>query len=296
VITERVRIILNPAAGRGRGVQLLPAVEEAFGRAGVHDIVRTTFSGEEEALTARAIADGCTTIVAVGGDGTWGRVAHAIMASGVDVRLTLVAGGTGNDFAKTIGAPAHDLAKTVELVTNHTMRRVDVGQVDDRYFLNTSGFGFDVSVLRKTREIEFLRGNIVYILTALRQLFAFRGFEVRVSRPFTRGVAPHLMVVIANGRYFGGVFIIAPDASATDGKLDCILFGPASPLRRLKLFGAATKGRHVELDEVEVVRDSRITFEFTEPPYYETDGEIFLARTGTLDYRCIPGGLALAAP
>jgi diacylglycerol kinase (ATP) len=296
VITERVRIIVNPAAGRGRGAKLLPAVEEAFGRAGIRDIVRTTFSGEEEALTDRAIADGCTTIVAVGGDGTWGRVAHAIMASGVDVRLAMIAAGTGNDFAKTVGAPATDLAATLALVVDKTARRVDMGQVDNRYFLNTSGFGFDVSVLRATREIELLRGNIVYVLTALRQLFAFRGFDVRISRPFTRGVAPQLMVVIANGRHFGGVFLIAPDASPTDGKLDCILFGPASPIRRLKLFAAATKGRHIELAEVEVHREPRMTFEFAEPPYYETDGEIFRARTGTLDYRCIPNGLAIVAP
>src|SRR5262245_19566821 len=103
-----VRVIVNPMSGRGRGGTMLPAIREAFAGVGVTGIEVTSAAGEEHALAERALADGATTLVAVGGDGTWSNVANAILdagASSADCRLALLASGTGNDFAKTLGAP-----------------------------------------------------------------------------------------------------------------------------------------------------------------------------------------------
>ena len=98
-----VRVIVNPAAGRGRGGEMLPRIREVFGALGVSTIEVSGGAGDERALADRALAEGATTLVAVGGDGTWSNVAGAILASGADCRLALLAAGTGNDFAKTVG-------------------------------------------------------------------------------------------------------------------------------------------------------------------------------------------------
>ena len=112
---RRVCVIVNPAAGRGRGARTLPAVREAFAAVGVGDVRTTEAREDERAVARRAIDEGFTTLVAVGGDGTWGNVANAIIDSGADVRLALIAAGTGNDFAKTVGAPMNDIALTARL-------------------------------------------------------------------------------------------------------------------------------------------------------------------------------------
>jgi diacylglycerol kinase (ATP) len=294
-MTQRVIVIANPASGRGRGAKALPAIREGFAAVGVTDVRTTAARGDERAATLRAIDDGATTIVAAGGDGTWSNVANAILSSGADVRLALLAAGTGNDFAKTVGAPARDIHATARLAVEGPDVRSDVGRIEDRYFLNVSGFGFDIAVLEDIERISWLKGDAVYIYSALRQLFGYGGVEIDVRAGAANGAPPqlvrHLMLIVANARNFGGSFRIAPSASVRDGMLDAIAIRDATPLRRVKLFGAATKGTHTTLPEVVSEQSPRFTARFPTPPAYETDGEYHRARSAEIEIACVPGAL-----
>jgi len=104
------------------------------------------------------------------------------------------------------------------------------------------------------------------------------------------------MLIIANGKNFGGSFHIAPGASVTDGRLDAIAIAMAPPLRRARLFGAATKGTHVALAEVQTEQAPSFTLTFPTPPAYETDGEYNRAASARLEVRCVPGALRVVAP
>lgn len=295
----RTTVIVNPAAGRGRGARALPAVREAFAAVGITDIRLTASKADERALATQAITDGATTLVAVGGDGTWGNVAHAILAAGAgnDVRLGLVAAGTGNDFAKTVGTPAGDPVATARLVVDGGDTRVDVGRIEDQYFLNIAGFGFDIAVLEDIPSIPWLKGDAVYICSALRQLVGYRGVDIDISSPGgRRGQTRHLMLIIANARNFGGAFRIAPHASLTDGALDAISIHDASTMRRLALFGAAARGTHIAHPEVVTEAASAFTVHFAAPPAYETDGEYRQAATADVEVRCVPSALRVVAP
>lgn len=292
-----VCVIVNPASGRGRGAKAAVEVKRAFASVGVTDIRTTSAKGDERNVALRAIEEGASTIVAVGGDGTWGNVANAIISSGADVRLAVVAAGTGNDFAKTLGAPARDYAATARMISDGVERRVDVGEIEGRYFLNVTGFGFDIAVLEDIENIRWLKGDAVYLYSALRQLFGYDGIEIDISSAArARGSLRHLMLIIANGRNFGGSFRIAPAASVTDGQLDAIAIAMAAPLRRARLFGAATKGTHVMHAEVQTEQAPEFTLEFPAPPAYETDGEYNRASSSTLHVRCVPGALRVVAP
>lgn len=293
----RVCVIVNPAAGKGRGAKAEAAVRRAFAAVGVTDVRATAAPGDERALAHRAIADGAQTLVAVGGDGTWGNVANAIIASGADVRLALCAAGTGNDFAKSVGTPARDYVATARLAVDGPDAPVDVGRVEDTYFLNVTGFGFDTAVIEDSATVTWLRGDLVYPYSALRQLFGYGGLPIGVSSAAgQRDTEPHLMLIIANGRNFGGAFRIAPDASLTDGRLDAVAFGVAPPLRRLRLFGAATRGTHLGFPEVRTEQAAGFTLAFDAPPAYETDGEYHRARSAMLEVRCVPRALRVVTP
>ena len=202
-----VCVIVNPASGKGRGAKAAERVRQAFAAVGVTDIRSTKAKGDEKTVALRAIQDGARTIVAVGGDGTWSNVANAILSSGAPVRLAFAAAGTGNDFAKTIGAPASDFAATARLAVDGPDVRVDVGRIENRFFLNVAGFGFDIAVLEQVETVNWLKGDALYLYCALRQLFGYRGITVDVA---PRGPRLHLMLVIANGKNFGGAFRIAP--------------------------------------------------------------------------------------
>ncbi|NQW04795.1 MAG: YegS/Rv2252/BmrU family lipid kinase [Acidobacteria bacterium] len=295
---DHVCVIVNPAAGRGRGARALQGVTEAFGAVGITTIHTSKTKGDEGELARKAIDAGATTLVAVGGDGTWSNVANAVLAAGAgdQVRLALVAAGTGNDFAKTTGAPASDAAATAKLVMEGVETRVDVGRIEDHYFLNITGFGFDIAVLEDIPSIPYLKGDAVYIFSALRQLVGYRGVEIDVASPLKRrGPVRHLMLVIANAKNFGGAFHIAPDASLTDGALDAISIHDASAWRRLKLFGSATKGTHLAYDEVVAEQAASFIVRFPEPPAYETDGEYRRAASAELEVTCVPKALRVVA-
>jgi diacylglycerol kinase (ATP) len=293
---ERVCVIVNPASGRGRGARTLPAIRAAFAAVGVTEIRESEAREGERGVATRAIAEGFTTLVAVGGDGTWGNVANAILNSGADVRLALIAAGTGNDFAKTVGAPMNDFALTATLAVDGPDVRVDVGKIEDQYFLNIAGFGFDIAVLEDIPRIPLLRGDAVYIVSALRQIIGYGGVEIGVSTSAgDRGTLRHLMLVIANAKNFGGAFKIAPEASLSDGKLDAIAIYDAPALKRLGLFAAAVKGTHTAKPGVGVEQSAKFSLTFASPPAYETDGEYRKAKSAELEVSCVPGALRVVA-
>ena len=286
-MSERVTVIVNPAAGRGRGARMLPRVTAAFAQVGVSEILLTRSRGHETGLARDAIERGATTLVVVGGDGTTSHVANAILNSGSDARLAILPAGTGNDFAKALGTDDVDSAtlakKSVEAGNTH----VDVGKIEDHYFLNCCGFGFDVAVLEGTLRRGWLRGNSVYLYTALTELFAYRGFDVRISGEVRR----HMLIAIANTEFFGGMFRIAPGAQVSDGELDMVTILDLPPSRRISMLAAATKGTHFRFAECMMERSRTFSLSFPFPPTYETDGELHSAASADLTVTSWPAAL-----
>jgi diacylglycerol kinase (ATP) len=196
-----------------------------------------------------------------------------------------------------VGAPAADPAATARLAVEGPDVAVDVGWIEGRHFLNVAGFGFDVAVLEDVGRIRWLSGDALYVYSALRQLFRYRGTDVDISSAAAaRGPARHLMLIVANARNFGGAFRIAPGASPADGRLDAISIHDAPPLRRLRLFVAAATGQHVGQPEVTVEQSARFRLRFPAPPAYETEGEYNRAASSELEVACVPRALRVVTP
>lgn len=286
-VTRTIRVIANPAAGRGRAALALPGIRVALAEHGIDDVRLTLRAGDEARLAREAIADGVDTVIAVGGDGTLSQVGGEL--TGSQCRLVPIAAGTGNDFAKTLALPARNARAMARLAVAGTDVAIDVGRVDDTLFLNVAGFGFDAAVIADIAGGSLLRGDASYVAAALRQLFVYRGLAVRM--PGESNARNRLLLVFANGRHYGGSFRIAPEASLTDGELDVVVIGDASPLRRARLFAAAMRGSHLALPEVESSRGSALTIRFRAPPIYEADGELRRAASTAVEVACLPRAL-----
>lgn len=283
-------VIANPAAGRGRGARVLARARPLLEDLGISDIRVTEKAGDEPRIVAQALAAGCDTVVAVGGDGTWSNVANAILRQGAGprVRFAMLASGTGNDFAKTIGAPVYDIRETARLALTGGDTLTDVGRIGEQYFLNIAGFGVDASVLERLGRVRWLRGDALYVYAGLRELFRYGGVDVEIESVHGARRGRHLLVVIANARNFGGVFRLAPAASTVDGQLDGVMIVDTSPLRRLQLFFAAARGVHARREEVTIERSPRFTLRFRQPPAFELDGELQRAESTELVVECLP--------
>jgi YegS/Rv2252/BmrU family lipid kinase len=248
-------------------------------------------------MANEALAAGVKTIIAVGGDGTCSRVANAILRSGVVCRLVVIPCGTGNDFAKTLGVASHTPQQIAQLVAGGTSASIDVGLCEGYYFLNSCGFGFDASVLEATRRARFLTGDAVYVYSAVRQLLTYRGMSISVNGSAHTEADKMLMLTVSNGRFLGGAFRIAPDASAVDGKLDVGMFGDTGLIGRTRIFAGAFRGTHVGLRSVKTKQVAEITLRFSAPPMMEVDGELRQALSSTVKIECVPRALkVIAAP
>ena len=293
---SRTFVILNPHSGKGRGRKIEPRIREIFSAQGA-EFGLTAQAGDEERLTASAIASGFDRIVAVGGDGTTSNIGHAIMESGRPVALGLVPGGTGCDLARSLDIPQNDLARCAAIIASGKVRSIDVGRVEGRHFLNVAGFGFDMAVLERSFRVRWLRGELLYLYCALLEMKAYPGFALLSTlddRPGPSGT--HMMVIVANARKFGGGFAIAPEASLDDGEVDIVSFGELGFFARLKAMSALIKGRHNGLPGIATTRARRAVFEFTAPPTFETDGEWRQAKSASLVIETLPKALRVLVP
>jgi diacylglycerol kinase (ATP) len=296
-LTTSISVIANPAAGRREGRERLAEFSKHFPPGRIHSVHETQASGDEERLALLAISEGADTLVAIGGDGTCGGVARAILASRSTARLAVVPAGTGNDFAKTLGLVNYTAGQIASLVEQNNATRVDVGIADDHFFINSCGFGFVASVLEATRRVRLLKGDAVYIYSALRQLFTYQGISVSMDANSDADAGKMLMLTVSNGRFLGGAFRIAPHASVVDGKLDIGFFGDTGLVGRVRIFAGAFRGTHVAFPTVKTKRVSEMTLRFPAPPMMEVDGELRQALSSTVKIECVPRSLnVISAP
>jgi len=292
-------VIFNPAAGRGAARSRLDdyrrLLEAQLGRI---DISITSEPGEESELADRAVRDGYAGIIACGGDGTWGKIAGRIVASGRrDVALGLLPAGTGNDFGKSLGIRADRIDRVIRGISEQRRRTIDVGRVGSRYFLNVVGFGFDIAVIDDAATFPHLKGDLLYRFCALRQLFKYRALAIdlddgmRASKP-----RAHLMLTVSNGNYFGGSFLIAPKASLEDGRLDAVSIYDTGPMGRAALFARVSKGTHVGDSRVRLEQAQRFELRLEPPVRYEIDGDVYTLEEPTLAIETVPRALDVFVP
>jgi diacylglycerol kinase (ATP) len=292
-------VLFNPAAGRGRGAQrvetylgllrrYLPGFEHAS----------TRQAGDEVALVDRALERGYKSIVAVGGDGTWSIVADRIVRSGrTDVTLGLLPAGTGNDFGKSLGISFRRAEEVVRAIAARRRRKIDVGRVEGRHFLNVVGFGFDIAVIDDAASLPILKGDALYKFCALRQLLRFPGITLEVADDNGHVERrEHLMLIVANANFFGGSFHIAPHASLADGRLDLVSIHNVGPLKRAQLFAKVAKGKHESERRVTMRQSPRFRIGFEAQVRYEVDGEICTSRSNAVEIESVPKALHVFTP
>ncbi|MSR36390.1 MAG: diacylglycerol kinase family lipid kinase [Gemmatimonadetes bacterium] len=313
----RVHVIFNPASGRGRGGRRIPAYLDLLRRhLGPFEHSLTAAAGDEGRLARAALESGAETVVAVGGDGTWSQVADQVIGWPSGARLALLPSGTGNDFGRNLGLSFASPEDAVRALAAGRTRRVDVGRVTSpcapdrdrgrgdayraRHFLNVVGFGFDIAVIDAAASARFLKGAALYKITALQQLFRYPGIDVTVASPKHGARQGHrLIVVISNGRYFGGGFPIAPDAKVDDGSIHACVIEDGGPFRRAALFNRAERGKHVGAPEVQILSDRSFTVRFSpeEPlPRFEVDGDVYGSATPDVQVEVLPGALEVVVP
>jgi len=121
--------IINPTAGRGRCLDIWSNIRKIIPFP--HEFEFTKGPGEGESLARKALEQGFTRIIAVGGDGTVSEVVNAMAQS--QAQLGIIPAGTGNDFVKSLGIP-RDPTAALTVISNGNAQLVDLGKISGRFF------------------------------------------------------------------------------------------------------------------------------------------------------------------
>lgn len=251
-------IIVNPVSGGEKNKALAAKVEALLDERGIaHHLFATENAGDGSHQAKLAIDAGCDAVVCIGGDGTLSEVITEMANSGKV--LYIVPNGTGNDFARAAGLIGEPL-EAFRAQLDGKPAKIDCGSVNGRPFMNVSGSGFDVEVLRKTEELKAIYpGPKAYTKAVLAVLGSYQALEAEVS--IDGGAFTHVratIIEIANGRYFGGGMNVAPSASFQDGLFDVVTVDRV-PSRLIPLLLPLFKlGLHVKLPIARVVRAKEV--------------------------------------
>ena len=283
---------VNPQAGKGKGLVYGKRIEKMFSSRGVEALVVFTAKdgpGSAFNLGKRAAQEGIHTLVGVGGDGTKNLLLNGMMASGVPFerlpRFGSIQAGTGNNFAKNVGAP-EDFYEAMKVIRDGNTTCVDVGLMTGKnvkkYFLNVVSFGFDALVVEKTAALRdkycFIPKDLTYLLTAARNIFlGFSSYRLCLSGPGFSLETEACLLAVLNGPSYGAIFQIAPDADLSDGLFDICLIEKVNKFKAVELLFRATKGKHVGLPQVKCLKVNSLTVSSPGLLPCEVDGEVMPA-------------------
>ena len=265
------QFIINPSAGQGKYQRIVRAIHETLSNSGLQYEIKVLQYRGEAASIAKKAADNHDVVVAVGGDGTVNEVLNGIVGS--QSTFGIIPAGTGNGFAMELGLPLHP-EKACQVLVEGCTKRIDVGEVNGRYFLGTAGVGFDALISEFAGEnLGPLRGMWLYFFAGAFVFHKFKPPLINVEIDSKVVKVKPLLIVIANTRRYGGRALIAPDARADDGLLDVCAVQAMSMFRFLLYLPTLFVGWHTRLPEVTVYRGRRIAIDAPEPIPVHVDGE-----------------------
>jgi diacylglycerol kinase (ATP) len=286
----RIAVICNPTGGGGRAARELTHLERALSAAKLDfRVLQTECVGDATRLALLARDTGARAIVVVGGDGTLNEVSQAYIGEhGQPVAappVALFCAGTGDDFGRVASGLGSDaMPRFVERLIHLRTTSVDLGLLSmrdgrggevQRAFVNIASVGIsgrvDELISRRSR---YVGAKAAYTLASLRALLTYRNvpLEVRLDgRSLYQG--PTYIAAIANGRYFGGGYQIAPNASIADGALDVVCIGNVSRSFAVALGPTLRRGEHLQLGQVYSGRAQQVELITAQPVLVDVDGE-----------------------
>lgn len=266
------------------------------------DLKRTTGPGDARRLAAAAIQDGYDTLIAAGGDGTLNEVLNGMgdMADGFErARLGVLPLGTINVFAREIGLPTNPDAAW-PILQRDNERRIDLASIETgdpgnssrTYFIQLAGAGLDARAIQLVNwSLKKKIGPLAYVAAGLKAMT-----EEQAMLTISDGTrtATGQLVLVGNGRRYGGEFQIFPDAEVTDGWLHACVF-PQVDWRTLIRSGfTLLLTKKLPRTSVIRLRAKSFTLIGQATRHFEVDGELGLPLPARFNLQ--PAGLRVLVP
>jgi YegS/Rv2252/BmrU family lipid kinase len=215
--------IVNPNAGsknKAKYTKLIQLIKSND----AHIIWETTEPLEAVDFAKKALEQGATRIIAVGGDGTINEVASVLV--GKSIPLGIIPVGSGNGLARHLNIPLNYKKAFQKALVGATIK-IDVGHINNRPFFCTAGVGFDAAVAHRFANSKG-RGLVNYIKATIITLFKYKPIQVSINNAPVENI---FSLSIANANQFGNNAFISPFSNIQDGQLELVKIGILNKLQ-----------------------------------------------------------------
>jgi YegS/Rv2252/BmrU family lipid kinase len=287
-----IPVIINPSAGRKTAV--LAELNQIFKSTDIRWSVEITREEGDGVRIARQLVEKGARIVAVyGGDGTISEVATGL--AGTQAALALLPGGTGNVLAYEFGIPQDFVAAAKLLVSEHTIRSVDIGVIGNRKFLLRAGVGFEAMAVERTpRELKDRFGLLAYGIGGLQALIESQPVRYTLELDGETQIAQGVVCSVANSGHLGIPGLrLSPKVNTQDGLLDVFVLKRVDLKLLVQIISenlADSLGlrdiQHWQVKQVKILSDP--------PQTVQVDGDN-LGMT-PVEMRCLPRSLDIVVP
>lgn len=287
----KVKFIYNPYSGENLILSKLDKVISLHQEAGYTIVPYRITAGEDVGVALNDIKDGnYKYILIAGGDGTVDSVVNAMAKSGISLPIGILPVGTANDFSKFLGMPS-DVEEACKQILSSEVKSVDLGSINDKYFVNVASTGLFTDVSQKTDvNLKNTIGKLAYYLKGLEELPNFRKLHVNILSKEVEFDGEMYLLLVFNGATAGN-FNLATRANACDGLLDIIMFKAVQIYELLPLFIKVLKGEHLDSNKVLYFKTDYLKVECHEDIVTDIDGE--KGPDFPLEIKCIKGGLKI---
>jgi diacylglycerol kinase (ATP) len=303
------KVILNPYAGRWKGLQKREEVENALKSAGIEfELIMTERPNHGIELAHQAVKDGFSPIVSAGGDGSVSEVMNGMVNAAQELGiepavLGILPLGSANDLMVNLGIPTN-IADAIKVIAAGKFKKIDVGEVTawdtmgnnpkKRYFDNNSAIGLEPCITLIQQRISWLRGSLRYVVAALLGVAQNPQWKMHLQWDDGEYDGPATLVTAGNNPLTGGVFYMAPHADPFDGKLTCVFGSIPSRLEILRVLPTTMKageGNYVQHPAIHEINVSWLKIHTDQPTPLHADGEIQFEATQDIEYHLLPSYL-----
>lgn len=287
---KKVKLLYNPKSGDKKISLKLDLIFEKYQREG-YSVEPFRLGDSLDLNNAFSKYDSYDHVLIAGGDGTIDIVVNYMQKNNINLPVGILPTGTANDFAKVIGMPLN-LSDAIDKILSSEVTNIDLGKINDQYFINIAGAGMFTEVSQKTNVyLKSSLGRLAYILKGVEDAVNPKAYNVKIKSEEFSYSGDIYIVIVLNGRTAGNINLLS-DSYVDDGLLDVIVF-KAMPVKRTIpiLFDILTGSDINNHPEVACFKTKEIYIEGDISITTDIDGE-----TGPelpLCIKCEPGALRI---
>ncbi|RSD25002.1 diacylglycerol/lipid kinase family protein [Mesobacillus subterraneus] len=270
----KAMIILNPSSGKEKANDYIEKIEEALQKTYEEiDIKKTEKEGDAAAFATEACVALYDAVISMGGDGTVNEVINGLAEQAHRPALAIVPLGTINDFARALNIPLEPF-EAISILAEQHLRPVDIGKVDNFYFMNVLAVGSIAEASYKvTPEQKTRFGSLAYFMEGAKSVLSGEAIEISVEHERGKWEGNAFILLAALTNSVGGFEALAPEANVNDGKLHVFIVKKLSFPKLATLIPSLLKGELEESEDVEYIRTSYLNVSSSKPHVVNIDGE-----------------------